>query len=125
MSADHFAVHSYRTPGAWFTPTHLYLASEGTSPPSASWQSRRARKGRYAPKNVWLHNYGRAGWDGQSRAGLEGKIKASEVEARQVAARFHHSKSHFEPHLRLDISFWIAFVFTLGSAVWVVNGEFI
>ena len=32
-------------------------------------------------------------------------------------------ESELKPGLRADISFWVAVAFTLGSAVWVVNGR--
>lgn len=41
-----------------------------------------------------------------------------------VEARLQHVGAELKPGLKADISFWVAFSFTLGSMVWVVNGEF-
>lgn len=108
MSAEplRLAVHYYRTPNPWFTPTHLYFAPHTLADPAnhtVSWQSRRARKGRYTSKLSDVQN------------GDYGSI--------QMQARTSRVGSQLRPRLFSDVSFWIAFVFTFGSAIWVVNGE--
>ena len=100
------AVHSFRQPGTWFVPTHLYFAphsSVKSDHPTVSWQSRRARKGRYAAKLSEVQN---------------GKHNSVSVSARTGSA-----DTRLKLRLYPDISFWIAFVFTFGSAIWVVNGK--
>ena len=98
-------VNSHRTPNRFFTPTHLHFSDQTTQQPASEWQSRRARKGRYAPKSANVD------WSGASR------------EARLVEGRVRRVESELKPGLRADISFWVAVAFTFGSAVWVVNGE--
>ncbi|KAI0788994.1 hypothetical protein BC629DRAFT_471983 [Irpex lacteus] len=34
-----------------------------------------------------------------------------------------HPHSHLKPHLRWDVSFWVAVMFVLGSAAWICNGH--
>ena len=98
------AIHSHRSPNSFFTPTHMDFRDVATAAPQATWQSRRARKGRYAPKVARVHTH-------------------PDHEPKEVEARVKHVESEFKPGLRADISFWVAIAFTFGSAVWVVNGQ--
>lgn len=108
---DSLTVHSSRTLHSWFTPTHVNFASHShdtSAPPTVAWQSRRARKGRYAPKASRIHHQiGAAGDEG----------------VHEVVARTRHADTQMRWRLYPDISFWVAFTFTFGSAVWVINGE--
>ncbi|ORY23280.1 hypothetical protein BCR39DRAFT_566903 [Naematelia encephala] len=126
-------VQSHRTPFSFFTPTHLSFAprshSHSQSPSSTSsssstkdtsqnvtWQSRKARKGRYLPKTTHVHSAAHA-----QGAGAGGEEKAQGGK-REVAARLKHPGSRLKPGFTVDISFWVAVSFTFGSMVWVVNG---
>jgi hypothetical protein len=104
----HYAVVSHRTPLKWLTPTHLELASYARQGPGATWQSRKARKGRYSQKDSHLYNLHPHEADSHRKLAL--------------TARIADEKSKFKPGWYVDISWWLAFTFTLGSAVWVVNG---
>jgi hypothetical protein len=87
--------------GGRFNPTHLHLVdSDGRE---VEWQSRRARKRRYAAKSHHI---------GQNGHVVEG-----------IALRVQSLGDQLKPHLMYDVSFWIAVWFTLGSTVWVINGE--
>ena len=99
------AIHSHRTPNRFFTPTHMEFHDVSTRIPTAHWQSRRARKGRYEPKVARVHT-------------------SIESDGHEISGRVRHLESELKPGLRADISFWVAVAFTLGSAVWVVNGMF-
>lgn len=72
---------------------------------SLHYNSRKARKGRYALKTHRIQH-------------RSAKHEAEKV----ITIRAKTGESKFKPHLTLDVSFWIAFLFTLGSAVWVANG---
>ncbi|KAK8844803.1 hypothetical protein IAR55_006653 [Kwoniella newhampshirensis] len=128
---------SHRTPHPFFTPTHLSFNDAHTGTKAGSWSSRRARKGRYAPKSHHVHYLGSrtastsssvaedglAG-AGKSGTGVEGKRKRGQVhKMEQVAySRMKKEETELKPHLIMDVSFWIAVAFFLGSAVWVING---
>lgn len=87
--------HGYRH----FQPNHLHLVdSDGNT---VEWQSRRARKGRYSSKRHHL---------------------ATGDSSSAVSIRLRSLEDELKPHLTLDVSFWVAVFFTLGSVVWVVNG---
>jgi hypothetical protein len=98
-----FTVASHRTPFTWLTPTHLAFASTSAPDQSVTWQSRRARKGRYAPKATHVYHH--------------------ETQKLALTARVWEKGTRMKPGFYLDISWWLAFTFTFGSAVWVVNGE--
>ncbi|KAK4683500.1 hypothetical protein P7C73_g6752, partial [Tremellales sp. Uapishka_1] len=100
-------VDSHRTPHPFFVPTHLRLKPDATSDQTVEWQSRRARKGRYTSK---LHHVG-------SGEGQNGKD-----DSHSIYLRIQNVEDELKPHLVVDVSFWIAILFTLGSVVWVVNG---
>jgi hypothetical protein len=77
---------------------------------SLKYHSRKARKGRYALKTHHIEHH----------APAPGKIAA---EPTGLQLRVKTVESEFKPHLKLDISFWLAVTFVLGSIVWVINGE--
>ncbi|KAL7420717.1 hypothetical protein Q5752_004668 [Cryptotrichosporon argae] len=92
-------IHSHRQLHPRLSPTHLVF---GAGPgPHDEWQSRRARKGRYAPRARRIQDGGKE---------------------ETVFLRVKEAEHHLKPHLTLDISWWVAVAFTFGSAVWVVNG---
>ena len=98
------SVGSHRSPSKAFTPTHITFHDTHSQVPTATWQSRRARKGRYSPKTAHVHlSPGSGGQD--------------------ISGRVRHLESELKPGLRADISFWVAVAFTFGSMVWVVNGR--
>lgn len=117
-----------------FNPTHLdFEICKGVSPSEesgleqgggstalgGSWQSRRHRKGRYIlrPSHFPLQSSSK-GRDGQ---GLE--TSTDESGGGQLHLRLKHPSSTLAPQVTLDVTFWIALLFTLGSIVWVINGE--
>lgn len=113
----HIAAHS--TPlrrTHLFNPTLVHLHPTTDSPDqtraqSVKWSSRRARKGRYAPRPHHVHNP-------HLPISPEAKDTLGTAVIRAASA-----ESKFKPHLDADVSFWIAVLFTAGSVVWVVNGE--
>lgn len=126
-------VDSHRTPNSWLTPTHISFiphTSTSTSPSSSSsfsgrptqdgliWQSRRQRKGRYAPKDAHLHYPPHTSRPGDSAIGHPGTDHQHVL----LSARLSHKRTRLKPGWYFDISWWLAFAFTLGSAIWVVNG---
>jgi hypothetical protein len=125
------AVHTHRSIGGFFNPTHLEFSDLSKTPssnPVVWWNSRQARKGRVAPKQVgvyWLHRHSSvigAGTEAGSgdRAGEKGH---AQLHSKVLEGRVRHRDSHTKPGWRSDISFWLAVTFTFGSALWVVNGE--
>lgn len=76
------------------------------------YDSRRARKGRHALKTHHIQHH------------PEGSDKPLTAPTDvTVRVRVDSVRSEFKPHLNLDITFWLAVTFVLGSSVWVVNGE--
>jgi hypothetical protein len=115
-------VHSHRRPGP-FNPTHIRYTTPNASssdPPIATWSSRRARKGRYAPK---LHNTHWTPPSSTSASGEKGEGGGERI-SRLIESRVKRVDDELKPGLRLDISFWVAVAFVVGSMVWVVNGMF-
>ncbi|KIR30948.1 hypothetical protein I309_00301 [Cryptococcus deuterogattii LA55] len=94
---------------------------------AGSWSSRRARKGRYAPKQANIQ-YVRHGTPEEEKGQVEeekGKEKKATVERMEhmaVARMRKVEDARLRPHLEMDVSFWVAVSFTLGSAIWVING---
>ncbi|OCF34900.1 hypothetical protein I317_05149 [Kwoniella heveanensis CBS 569] len=137
-------LQKHRSPHPFFTPTHLTFADAHAHATAAhdkveddgsgkrwSWSSRRARKGRYSPKVSKVHYIGpsssltQAGGASDAEKGDgSGKKKEAEVEKMERIAygRMKAEETKFKPHLKADVTFWLAVTFTLGSAVWVVNG---
>ena len=117
------AISSHRTLHSWFTPTHLNLVNPSNPDRKGEWTSRRARKGRYAPKSHHgsVPTFAEATKKHYRGDGLGGVEKA-ESEVRCLTLRLNEGWG-LKPHLIVDVSFWIAIAFTFGSMVWVVNGE--
>ncbi|WVQ82815.1 hypothetical protein IAT38_004947 [Cryptococcus sp. DSM 104549] len=134
---------SHRSPHPFFTPTHLSFTDPQTGAKAASWSSRRARKARYAPRGAkvhYRHHHGagasRAGkaeegalgkmdsrTEGPAQRGRGGKAEKQGDRVEEMAfTRMKLVERRLHPHLKLDVTFWIAVLFTFGSAVWVVNG---
>ncbi|RSH84033.1 hypothetical protein EHS25_005278 [Saitozyma podzolica] len=119
-------LHAHRSPHKWFTPTHLYFEGGAVAAAAkgkgATWQSRRARRARYAAKPHSIHDAPdearRSGGRGLGGPGPGEGHKAG----RTVYLRVQSLEQELRPHLMVDISFWVAVAFTFGSAVWVVNG---
>ncbi|KAI0328762.1 hypothetical protein GY45DRAFT_1325907 [Cubamyces sp. BRFM 1775] len=83
---------------------------------SKHWSSRASRKNRYARRPI--HVASRSALKAQ---GFRGTSLAHK-EFTLIEQRVRHSESRFKVHLTWDISFWVAVLFVLGSAVWIVNG---
>ncbi|WVF66527.1 hypothetical protein IAT40_001267 [Kwoniella sp. CBS 6097] len=137
-------LQKHRSPHPFFTPTHLTFTDPHSATPSHkvddngdatqkgevkqwSWSSRRARKGRYSPKASKVHYIGPSSsslMPGQLPDVEKGKGTGKELEKMERVAygRLKAEETKFKPHLKADVSFWLAVTFTLGSAVWVVNG---
>ncbi|EIW73039.1 hypothetical protein TREMEDRAFT_22078, partial [Tremella mesenterica DSM 1558] len=103
-----FYLTSHRAPHKSLNPTHLRLTHVDNNH-EVEYQSRRARKGRYTPKPRHVHSSS----DTEFKSMGRGKT---------VYMRVQEKEGRLKAHLTLDISFWIAVLFTFGSAVWVVNG---
>ncbi|WWC57546.1 uncharacterized protein I303_100078 [Kwoniella dejecticola CBS 10117] len=113
-------LHNHRTPHPFFTPTHVSFVDPHTGGRKASWNSRRARKGRYSPKTHTIH-YTKT--PSRADTDIEKASKDREERVESIAiSRIKKEESQLKPNLRLDITFWLAVAFTLGSTVWVVNG---
>ncbi|KZO94857.1 hypothetical protein CALVIDRAFT_460364, partial [Calocera viscosa TUFC12733] len=76
-----------------------------------SWSSRSSRKNRSPPARHHVEPHP----DAPVRGPTPRLSRAGSIEARL-------QKSPFKPHLEADCSFWVAVIFTAGSAVWVING---
>lgn len=121
-ASRHVVVRSHRCLHPFFTPTHLVLdpKSDGRSDErSAVWQSRRSRKARYAPIHHMVSSQNGSGSMSRSHNADE---TATELEKIMVDFRVQ-TRTMVKPHLILDVTFWLAVTFTLGSAIWVVNGR--
>ena len=79
---------------------------------SLEYDSRRARKGRYALRTRQI----------QHRPDAPEKASTEPADV-TLRLRADKARSELKPHLKLDITFWLAVTFLLGSSVWVVNGE--
>jgi hypothetical protein len=99
----------------------LGSTSDNTKIPNVTWRSRRSRKARYSPVS---HIIASENQHKRSAAGQAISEGADEAEKIIVALRIQ-TEFHLRPHLILDVTFWLAVTFTFGSAVWVVNGEFV
>lgn len=94
-------LEKHHGPHKFFKPTHLHFIDDDGN--KVEWQSRKARKGRYPPReHLLLHPNG---------------------ETESVRMRMAKMEESLKPHLKSDVSFWVAFSFLLGSAIWVINGE--
>lgn len=136
----------------FFQPTlvHLHPTDTTTSTPTSEggdrgkyhlddnslvYNSRKARKGRYQTHSTHVHHSGLASHFRRSTSIDQpqqqpstreiGKLKRSDSWLGRANIRISGKggRNRFKPHLDADVSFWIAVLFTLGSCVWVVNGE--
>ncbi|KAJ9093530.1 hypothetical protein QFC21_006364 [Naganishia friedmannii] len=131
-----------------FNPTivHLHPTTPGTNAEtgthdgvlerekSITWSSRKARKGRYAPKEHQIHNphqhqqrsTSSSSSSSPSSTTSNGNAELADSDTKSLLGtaviRLKSVESEFKPHLDADISFWIAVAFTVGSVVWVFNG---
>ncbi|TYJ51600.1 hypothetical protein B9479_007826 [Cryptococcus floricola] len=131
-SHSSYVLKSHRSPHPYFSPTHLSFSDPHTGAKSGSWSSRRSRKGRYSPKQARVHYVThKSAAAGETESGVgrseEGSEKAKDGEVRRMeddaVARIKRAeKVRLRPQLKMDVTFWIAVSFTLGSVVWVVNG---
>lgn len=87
-----------------------YESPRQTGTGRLEYNSRKARKARHALKTHHIQHH------------PEGSDKPSTSPA-NVTVRVDSVRSEFKPHLKLDITFWLAVTFVLGSSVWVVNGK--
>lgn len=122
-----YILRSHRSPHSFFTPTNLSFADSQTGAKAGDWSSRRARKGRYAPKQANIH-YVRHGKPEEEKGQVEdgkSKEKKETVERMEQMAVARIRKTgdiRLGPIFKMDVSFWVAVTFTLGSVVWVING---
>lgn len=115
-------VRSHRCLYPLFTPTHLTLGSVSTSEvgaPDTSWQSRRSRKGRYSPVAHIIANQtlsqrlpDNAHTDNDAPGSNECIVNLRVPTGKKL-----------KPHFISDVTTWLAVTFTIGSVLWVVNGE--
>ncbi|KAI0635387.1 hypothetical protein C8Q77DRAFT_1217230 [Trametes polyzona] len=87
--------------------------------PSTHWSSRASRKRRYHPRPIRITRR-----SATETEGLQG-IPSAQKDLILLQQRLRHPESQFKLHLTWDISFWVAVIFVLGSAVWIVNGFFL
>ncbi|KAH9918086.1 uncharacterized protein B0H18DRAFT_823524, partial [Fomitopsis serialis] len=85
--------------------------------PPLHWSSRNSRKNRIAPRQVHVVHHASA-----TPESTETGMGKDLSEAIVVEQRLHHPQTRLKAHLSWDVSFWVAFVFTLGSILWVING---
>lgn len=125
-----YILHSHRSPHPFFTPTNLSFTDSQTGAKAGSWSSRRARKGRYAPKQANIH-YVRHEKPEEEKGQVEDdkskekKVTVEQMEQMAVARIRRTEDIRLRPHFKADVSFWVAVSFTLGSAVWVINGMYL
>jgi hypothetical protein len=106
--------------GTYFHPTRATFASSQTvnemqrmEPPR--WSSRASRKRRYRQTSTPLSRNSPSCSEQQ-----DSHIPAAHV---TLSQRVKHPHSQLKPHLRWDISLWVAVAFVLGSAAWICNGH--
>jgi hypothetical protein len=87
-----------------------YPQQTGNGEGQLNYNSRKARKARHALKTHHIQHH------------PDGSDKPSTSPA-NVTVRVKTVQSELKPHLKLDITFWLAVTFVLGSCVWVVNGK--
>lgn len=61
----------------------------------------------------------------EDEKGKEKKATVERMEHMAVARMRKVEDARLRPHLEMDVSFWVAVSFTLGSAIWVINGMFL
>ncbi|THH16050.1 hypothetical protein EUX98_g9364 [Antrodiella citrinella] len=74
---------------------------------SSEWNLRASRKGRFRSSSIHVRHH-----PGEART----------IREVLVSQRLRHPHSNLKVHLTWDVSFWVAIVFVLGSAAWIVNG---
>lgn len=113
---------SVHRPFKLFYPTHAVLTPHYPSPrPGGSplhWSSRTSRKGRIAPRQVHVIHH--ASVLPTSASIEKGTIKETRAaRGAFVEQRLRHPQTRLKAHLSWDVSFWVAFIFTIGSILWV------
>ncbi|GBE84485.1 hypothetical protein SCP_0604640 [Sparassis crispa] len=103
-AADTFSTHQATRPLPFVHPTRAVFAAHPRPPSESSvvgahWSARSSRKNRYLSRPLAV------------------KPHLSVV----LEQRLHHAHARFKLHLAWDLSFWVAQVFVLGSALWVIN----
>jgi hypothetical protein len=78
----------------------------------ATWSSRASRKHRTARRPVHVVHAGPG-------TGADAEHGKPEGEPARVEQRLRNPGAHFKPRVDLDVSFWVAIFFTLGSVAWV------
>lgn len=122
QNTRHAVIRSHRCLHAIFTPTHITLGlthDSANDKANGEWQSRRSRKARYA---AVPHILASADQSHRSKGSHSANEAPSDMENMLVNLRVQ-TLTTMKPHLILDVTFWLAVTFTLGSAIWVVNGE--
>ncbi|KZT06667.1 uncharacterized protein LAESUDRAFT_725756 [Laetiporus sulphureus 93-53] len=104
---------SIHRPFPLFHPTRatFVVLTDGTSKLKSRWNSRASRKNRFALRPVQVAHFP----DEAARDREKAKFAV-------VEQRLYHSHARLKLHLSWDVSFWVAFVFVVGSALWVING---
>ena len=121
----HFSTHPSRTtrPLRFFHPTSAEFirqaSGDGTPDvrPSSHWSSRASRKNRYSSAMVHVR---RSHEDENKR---EKSTRSPSLVV--VEQRLRHPHTRLKAHITLDISFWVALAFVLGSSAWVSYAHFI
>ncbi|CDZ97293.1 hypothetical protein [Phaffia rhodozyma] len=116
---SHPTLHPARTPsghevrprrrGNRLNPTHLEWEIEHPNSDSRTkikYNSRDARKGRFPLRS---HHHA-------------GMIESHPTSTISIRVAHHGERDKLKPHLKLDVTFWVAVAFWWGSAVWVANG---
>ncbi|KAJ3548914.1 hypothetical protein NM688_g5234 [Phlebia brevispora] len=86
---------------------------------SSKWSSRDSRKNRCPSGPVQVHVLE----DGDDeRAASREKTPPTAVSIALEEQRLRHPNSSLKVHLSLDVSFWVAIAFVVGSAAWIANG---
>jgi hypothetical protein len=122
QNTRHAVIRYHRCLHTVFTPTHITLGlthDSANEHPNGEWQSRRSRKARYAPVP---HIIASTDQSHGSKGSHSANEATSDMENMLVNLRVQ-TLTTIKPHLIMDVTFWLAVTFTLGSAIWVVNGE--
>ncbi len=126
--------------GTFFHPTRAVLVpvqnTDGGADlqrvQSSRWSSRASRKSRYTQGTVPLSHSQLARPASEEKPKQDGELPKSSTPggghtlSRNITLtnqRLKHPHSHLKPHLRWDVSFWVAVMFVLGSAAWICNGH--
>ncbi|RPD56551.1 hypothetical protein L226DRAFT_480446 [Lentinus tigrinus ALCF2SS1-7] len=129
FSRHRATIHRPRTvtrPLPFFHPTRASFALHHPSAkeeiegrPHARWSSRASRKHRYSRRPICIAH--------PSAEKMEGAIPEGPLQEgfSLLEQRVRHTEDQVKVHLAWDLSFWIAVVFVLGSAAWIINGFFL